>query len=257
LLIDGSPAGSATAAGAITAVITSGIPPLTDGTHTITAVQTAPSQLVSNASAPLSITVDTTSPTVSPVTFTYDTTQSLTYSFSEPLTSNFSSSSVTVTNLNTASAVNTAASFDASTNKLTFTFPDGILSSANYQATLSAASIKDLAGNSLTGNGAESFFFQMADANRDRTVNALDFSILASNFGISGGTSSQGNFNYDGVVDTSDFVTLATNFGDTLAPPAAPLVSVAPLTAPQAAAMPALFGSHRIAGDDGIQSLLA
>src|SRR5581483_5316809 len=102
------------------------------------------------------------------------------------------------------------------------------------------------------------FFFQMADANADRTVNALDFSILASNFGQPGRSFSQGNFNYDSTVDTSDFTLLAANFGANLAPaPSAPLESVAPLTATSSAVTPALFGSHRIINQDAIESVLA
>jgi len=44
----------------------------------------------------------------------------------------------------------------------------------------------------------QDFFFQMSDANHDRTVNALDFNVLAANFGKTGRTFSQGDFNFDG-----------------------------------------------------------
>jgi hypothetical protein len=65
------------------------------------------------------------------------------------------------------------------------------------------------------------------DANRDGTVNATDFSILASpaNFGQPGGWDN-GDFNSDGNVNATDFSILAspTNFGVSWTPPAAAAV---------------------------------
>ena len=213
VLIDGTVVGTATAAGSVTAVITNATSTLTDGQHTVTATQTQPGSLLSNPSTGMTVTIDTTAPTVSPLTFNYDASQSLVYTFNEAMASSFSASSVTVTNLTSNSAVTTSGSYDTNSKTVTFTFPNGILASANYQASLNSAAITDLAGNALAGASAGSFFFQMADANRDRSVNALDFNILASNFGLSGKTFTQGNFNYDGAVDTADFTALATAFG--------------------------------------------
>ena len=67
------------------------------------------------------------------------------------------------------------------------------------------------------------------DANLDGVVNALDFNLLASNFG-SGADQSwyQGDFNYDGGVTTLDFTALAQNFNQVLASPAVGLSSVVP-----------------------------
>jgi autotransporter-associated beta strand protein len=55
------------------------------------------------------------------------------------------------------------------------------------------------------------------DANLDGVVNAIDFNAVATNFGKSGQTWSQGNFDYDaaGNVNTADFTLLAQNFGAT------------------------------------------
>ena len=257
ILSDGVTIGSAVAAGTTTNVVTNGASSLIDGTHVITATQTEPFKLASTISGNLSVTIDTIAPTVSPLTFNYDSSQNLVYTFSENIGSALSSSSISVTNLGSNSAVNTAASYNATTHAVTFTFPDGILASANYQASLSSAAISDVAGNALSGASLGTFFFQMADANHDRSVNALDFNVLASNFGLPSATFSQGNFNYTGGVDTLDFTLLAAAFGANLAPaPAMPLKSVTPLTAPAASAVPALFGSHRIIGDDSVESVL-
>jgi MYXO-CTERM domain-containing protein len=50
------------------------------------------------------------------------------------------------------------------------------------------------------------------DANLDGKVNAIDFNILASNFGAASKPWVQGDFNYDGAVNTTDFNYIATNF---------------------------------------------
>src|SRR5439155_22740774 len=73
------------------------------------------------------------------------------------------------------------------------------------------------------------FFVLSADANRSRTVDTIDFNILAVNFSQTGKTFSQGNFDYDalGNVDTIDFNLLAANFSKTLAPASAPAAKAA------------------------------
>src|SRR5262249_6775527 len=157
-------------------------------------------------------------------------------------------------NQTTASNVNTSQSYDAPSKTLTIGFPDGVLANGNYQATLNGPGITDLAGNPMSSSPVDTFYFLNADANRDRTVNALDFNPLATNFGIVGGTFTQGNFNYDGGVNSLDFNLLAANFGTTLPAPAAALSdSVAPLTSPLPSAAPALFGSHRIEDAQSLQ----
>ena len=64
------------------------------------------------------------------------------------------------------------------------------------------------------------FFVMAGDATRDRNVNLQDFNVLASNFGHSNRTFSQGDFNYDGQVNLQDFNTLASRFGQVLSPAA-------------------------------------
>jgi fibronectin-binding autotransporter adhesin len=55
------------------------------------------------------------------------------------------------------------------------------------------------------------------DANIDGKVNAIDFNILATNFGASSKHWQDGDYNYDGVVNSSDFSALAQNFNQSLA----------------------------------------
>jgi hypothetical protein len=58
------------------------------------------------------------------------------------------------------------------------------------------------------------------DANLDGKVNALDFNVIATNFGTgSGKLWTQGDFNYDGTVSTLDFTQLSANFGSILPSP--------------------------------------
>jgi hypothetical protein len=75
------------------------------------------------------------------------------------------------------------------------------------------------------------FFVLGADGNRDRAVNFEDLLVLARNYGHSGRTFSQGNFDYsaDGKVDFNDLLLLARQYNSTVAAPAALEVSnVAP-----------------------------
>jgi autotransporter-associated beta strand protein len=58
------------------------------------------------------------------------------------------------------------------------------------------------------------------DANLDGTVNTVDFTLLANNFGASGALWQQGDSNYDGIVNGLDFNAVASNFGSTQAAPA-------------------------------------
>jgi hypothetical protein len=65
-----------------------------------------------------------------------------------------------------------------------------------------------------------------ADANLDGIVNAIDFTILASNFQKTGMSWLTGDFNADGKVNALDFNAIATNYGNT-APTGATALSMA------------------------------
>jgi arabinan endo-1,5-alpha-L-arabinosidase len=67
------------------------------------------------------------------------------------------------------------------------------------------------------------------DANLDGVVNALDFNVMATNYGASGGTVwSSGDFNYDGIINSLDFASIAANFNQSLALPSSELASLVP-----------------------------
>jgi hypothetical protein len=252
---DGTAIGSAVANGSSTTIDTNGSFALSEGSHAITASQTEPFKLASNTTSGLSISIDTIAPMVGPMTFNFETGQSLQYTFNETIASTFGPASIMVTNLSDPSNVGTASSYDGPTKKLTITFSGGVLGDANYQATLNGATITDVAGNALANQSPTPFYFLMADANRDRGVNAMDFNLLAANFGANGRTFTQGNFNYDGVVNSSDFNLLASSFGKSLAAPAGPL-EVGPSDPAAEAASPGLFNAHRIITDDLLSSIL-
>jgi hypothetical protein len=73
-------------------------------------------------------------------------------------------------------------------------------------------------GDSVAADGLKA-----GDANRDNKVDSADFNLLALNFGGTGKTWDQGDFNdsADGKVDSADFNLLALNFGASRTPPAA------------------------------------
>jgi hypothetical protein len=134
------------------------------------------------------------------------------------------SHSISLTNLTTGQSVpatDFAESYNSTTKIAEFTFPgytNAVLPDGNYQGSLAAANATDTAGNALDAAVPLNFFILTADANHDRTVNALDFNALANNYGKAG-TFSQGDFNYSGTVDSNDFALLASHYGTVLAAP--------------------------------------
>jgi hypothetical protein len=73
-------------------------------------------------------------------------------------------------------------------------------------------------GEAVDGDAVLLKYTYLGDANLDGKVNALDFNVLATNFGSSNlPLWAQGDFNYDASVDTSDFMMMANNFGQQLA----------------------------------------
>jgi hypothetical protein len=129
-----------------------------------------------------------------------------------------------LTTMTTIPTANIAVNYNTTTNTATFTFPGyaptGALPDGDYDATLVAAGITNAGGTPMAADYTDEFFFLMADANRDRAVNLIDFNRLASNFGQSPRDFSQADFNYDGVVNLQDFNLLAGRFGTVLAAPA-------------------------------------
>jgi hypothetical protein len=168
--------------------------------------------------------------------------QSLDVRFSEDVSGLLSTSWLELTHVISNTLVarsNIAASYDSSTNTVHFTFPgypNGVLFDGNYHGRI-LAGLPDFFGNALPADASFDFFVLAGDANRDRTVDTLDFNSLAANFGGTNKTFSQADFNYDGVVDTLDFNTLAAQFGKSIAAPA----TASAAAAAAAAQTPSLF----------------
>jgi len=170
-------------------------------------------------------------PSITDFDFLFETApQRLPVSFNDDVGDSLTNFDLIVTNTTANVQLNPASSYsigsyDHLTNKAIVNF-NGILADGNYTVTFSDTGIQNRQNMNLAGNRVEEWFFLNADANRDRTVNALDFNALASNFGKTSGVSfSKGDFNYDGVTDTADFNMLAMEFGRYLAP-ASPSVSL-------------------------------
>jgi hypothetical protein len=110
--------------------------------------------------------------------------------------------------------------WNSATKTATFTLAPGAPQDGDYTATLPAGSVIGANSVPLAGNQSVNFHVLAGDADRDRDVDLDDFNILATNFGASGKTFSQGNFDYDpaGNVNLDDFNLLAGRFGVSLVP---------------------------------------
>ena len=148
--------------------------------------------------------------------------QTLTFTFSEPVQS-ATAAAVAITNLTTGTAVAPAASdYDVNSNTLTLTFGSA-LPDATYQAVVSGAAIKDMAGQPLNGNSAAlvgndfvfGFFYLAGDVNHDGMTDFADLLTLAQHYSQSGGYG-DGDLNGDGRVDFSDLLVLAQGYGHAL-----------------------------------------
>lgn len=218
LLSNGAQIGSAIASGTTTTITPTST--LLDNTYTITAKETESGKLQSGATGGISVTIDTVAPTLSsPSAFTFETLpQQIVYKFSENVQPSLVAGDVTLTNNTNAGATlpTPTLSYTGGTNIASLQFssalPDG-----EYTAKL--ANVTDVAGNALATDTLN-FFFLAGDGSRNETVGIEDFNLLAANFGKSGMTFSQGNYDYssDGTVSITDFNILAAHFGKTTIP---------------------------------------
>jgi hypothetical protein len=182
------------------------------------------------------IGLDTSAPQLLDKSFSYNTeTPRLLLHFSKDISADLSEADLQLTNTTTGQPVptgNVHIDWIGATNPATVMVPGfagGIIDDGVYHLVIPAASVKDLSGNPLTQDGVLDFFYLLGDANHDGAVNALDFNLLATNFGASsGGTFALGDFNYDGRVNSGDFNALAINFNKHLTLPAPPIEAPAP-----------------------------
>ncbi len=115
-----------------------------------------------------------------------------------------------------------SVSYDADSHIATFNF-DTQLPDANYRATITAGNVQDALAKTLPSDMTLDFSFLAGDGNHNGSVDIQDFNLLAANFGKTGQSFSQGNYDYsaDGSVGLTDFNILASHFGHSLPPPPA------------------------------------
>jgi hypothetical protein len=143
------------------------------------------------------------------------------------LSSSFAAGDLVLTNVN-GGAVPAVQSvqYNSATKTATFFVPSGGFADDNYTATLAAGSVSSSYGTPTSVAYSFNFFSLIGDANHDRTVNVLDFNVLATNYGKAGNFT-QGDFDYSGTISSSDFAILASQYGKTVAAPSGSMVAQA------------------------------
>lgn len=170
---------------------------------------------------------DATSPSVLASSFYYDSLpQAVVVQFSENVEPSIQAGDVSVqdeNNLGQSPFSPTGVTYDSNTNTATFTFGSQVPDSS-YRATIAKGNVNDPASNTMTSDLTLDFFVLRADGNHNGSVDITDFNLLAANFGKSGMTFSQGNYDYssDGVISLTDFNVLASNFGNSMQTPTSP-----------------------------------
>lgn len=186
--------------------------------------------------------------------------QAVTATFDDNVAASLQGADLVLTNLTDGGSIVPGAAISlagyvAASNTATFAFPGlpgARLADGNYLATFAAGGVLDAAGNALAPGASFAFYFLNGDANRDRTVNLSDFSLMAAHFNQSSNVQfDDGDFDYSGVVGIGDFAILAANYNKTLAPPGA-------ATAPAGRAAPApAFSAVPLRSDDEAAERLA
>ena len=199
---------------------------LADGSYNLSAAFEDLAGNLSSAGPAVLLTIDTVAPTVISSDFKLVPIQSVTLNFSEDVGPTLSLADVQVQNTTPPSPETIPSaqmSLNVASNVGTLTFPGvpgAVLANGNYQTTVVAAGITDLAGNPMAADATRNFFFLNGDANHDAVVDVTDLGILATNWQGTGDFL-HGDFNYDGTIDVSDLGILATNWQQSLPPAAA------------------------------------
>jgi hypothetical protein len=226
LFRDGEQVSGDYASGAFTSAV------LGDGAYAFSTRAVDAAGNVSGEGSALAVEIDTVGLAAPTHDFFFETGHSMQFAFGEDVIATLANADVLVENVAGGPAIGTALTYSSPT--ATWTFVGGILPDGNYRATIAAANVTDVAGNSLPADAVLDFFVFAGDANRDRSVDIGDFSILAARFNLPG-TFSQGDFNYSGTTDIGDFAILASRFNTGL-PAARPGLGVTGrLVAPRAA----------------------
>jgi hypothetical protein len=162
-------------------------------------------------------TIDSVGPSVTASAFEFETRQAMTVTFSEDVGASLNASDLVLTNTTTGQAVAFSMSYDGATRTATV-LPTESLATGRYALRVIAAGVADGAGNTMTGDHVLPFDFVVGDATRDGRTDFSDLLIVAQNYGSSGRTYSQGNFDYDtaGDVGFNDLLILAQNYGTQL-----------------------------------------
>ena len=188
----------------------------------------------------LNVDVAPSAPRVTASAFEFEEARRVTFDFDLDVSVSLDAGDLLLTDAATGAAFSaTAVTWDAASNHATFDLP--ALPDGDYAASIPAGSV-DNGGVPNDAGPTLGFFVLAGDANRDRSVDVLDFQIWRDHFGQSPALFSEGDFNYDGTVDVLDFQLWRDAFGRSL-PDAG------------SAILPAggsLFGDAPVAaGDDG------
>jgi hypothetical protein len=187
---------------------------------------------------------DSIAPTATPGGFQGETGPAyIDFTFSESVGTSIDASDLSFANLDSPGGAVpgvASASWIAASNTARY-FLNNPIPDANFRAILSG--VNDPAGNAAAGTMSLDFSFLTGDATGDRTVNALDFNVLASHFGNNNAGFSGGDFNFDNIVNSLDFNALATRFGTSLPPTPPPGL-------PAGAALGSLFSASAVKQSD-------
>lgn len=153
------------------------------------------------------------------------------FEFDRNVSAFLNASSVKVYNLTTGEQVPPSQilySYDAGTNTATFTFngefiegfPSGMLPEGNYRAVLTAKYTGAGGTEYIAAEDVYDFYFYFGDIDRNRIVDADDWTVLLSYFGTpSGAIWSTADMDYNGIVDTVDVSLVQMNYGTSFSAP--------------------------------------
>jgi hypothetical protein len=166
--------------------------------------------------------VVTPAPELTSSSFDFETGPSMTLVFSQDVQASLDASDLVIENTTTgqvlaASDYTMSSSLVAGTTTTVLGFTTA-LANGDYRVRVLAGGVQAASGPANAADLSASFFSLAGDTNRDRTVNFDDLLTLAQNYGQSGRTFSQGNFDYsaDGAVSFDDLLLLAQNYGRNL-----------------------------------------